>query len=290
MIRAFSLAAALACAAVMAQAEPRKHDEIDSEHLFGFVEGADIGEAKEREFVADTSGRLGKGSGRYRSVTTTFEAKYVALDNLRFSSAAAFAYTAISGVPGFEDRSSASPQSVSFGVRYRMLDRERAPFGLTVGVEPRWSFIDGATGALAEKQSAEFVLLADREFVPGRVFGALNVLYEPERTKLRGSSEADRESTLGAGGALTAQIVSGVFLGGETRYLRRYEGLAVNGFAGHALYLGPTLYAKLGGRWWGSLAWNAQVWGAAEGRSGALDLTHFEHHHVKIRFGLSFEP
>lgn len=159
-----------------------------------------------------------------------------------------------------------------------------------MGVTPRIGFADETTGAAVDRQSVEFMFLADRELIADRVIGAMNVLYEPGRTRLRGSGETERGSTLGAGAALAAQLSPGVFLGAETRYLRRYEGLALNSFGGHALYFGPTLYAKLKGEWWASLAWNAQVWGTAEARTGALDLAHFEQHQVKLRVGVSFGP
>ncbi len=271
-----------------AQAETRKPDRVDSEHLFGFVEGADIGVLKETEIESETIGRFGKGSGSYSNAATAVEIKHTLTDNLRVSAAAAFAYTALSGVNGFDDSRRTAVQGVAVGMRYRVLDRERAPIGLTVSVEPRWSFTDDVSNAPADRQSAVFLALADRELVAGRVFGAVNLLYEPERTRLRGSGETDRESTFGAGAALTAQIAPGVFLGGETRYLRRYEGLTLNAFAGQALYAGPTLYAALGGPWWLSAAWDVQVWGAAASRSDALDLTHFERHQVKFRLGFSF--
>lgn len=37
-----------------------------------------------------------------------------------------------------------------------------------------------------------------------------------------------------------------------------------------------------------SLAWDAQVWGRATTAPGALDLTNFERHQAKVRFGLEF--
>ncbi|MEW6451461.1 MAG: hypothetical protein AB1490_12465 [Pseudomonadota bacterium] len=289
MLRVILFAAVFALgAAPLAQAETRKSNRVDSEHLFGFVEGADIGELKETEIESETIGRFGKGSGSYSNAATAVEIKHTLLENLRISAAAAFAYAAMSGVNGLGDSRRTAMQGVAVGMRYRVLDRAHAPVGLTLSVEPRWSFVDDVSNAPADRQSAVFLLLADRELVPGRVFGAVNLLYEPERTRLRGSGEIDHESTFGAGAALTAQIAPGVFLGGEARYLRRYEGLTLNAFAGQALYAGPTLYAALGGPWWLSAAWDVQVWGAAASRSDALDLTHFERHQVKFRLGFSF--
>ena len=41
---------------------------IDTEHLFGFMIGTDIGNVGEREFQSETTGRFGKNGGRYRAV------------------------------------------------------------------------------------------------------------------------------------------------------------------------------------------------------------------------------
>jgi hypothetical protein len=67
-----------------------------------------------------------------------------------------------------------------------------------------------------------------------------------------------------------------------------YDGLGLDGFAGQALYIGPTFYATFGERYFVSAAWNVQVWGAVAGSSGALDFDNFERHHVKLRIGARF--
>lgn len=79
--------------------------------------------------------------------------------------------------------------------------------------------------------------------------------------------------------------------GAETRPKSRPEmkhWFGLDGFAGQALYIGPTFYATFGERYFVSAAWNVQVWGAVAGTSGALDLDNFERHHVKLRVGASF--
>ena len=90
------------------------------------------------------------------------------------------------------------------------------------------------------------------------------------------------------GAALAMQVMPNVFVGAEARNLRRYDGLGLDGFAGQALYIGPTFYATFGGRYFISAAWNVQVWGAVAASSGARDLDNFERHHVKLRIGARF--
>ena len=115
-------------------------------------------------------------------------------------------------------------------------------------------------GAPADEQSAAFRLLADREPIPGRLYGAFNIDYDPVRTRLHGSGEILRDSTLGIGAALAMQVMPNVFIGAEARNLRHYQGLGLNTFAGQALYIGPTLYATFGQAYFLSAAWNVQVW------------------------------
>ena len=38
---------------------------FDTEHIFGFMIGADVGSLGEREFQTETTGRLGRNGGRY---------------------------------------------------------------------------------------------------------------------------------------------------------------------------------------------------------------------------------
>jgi len=265
-----------------------KNGDVDTEHMFGFTEGSDIGAKGERELETDSTGRFGRLGGSYNNVATALEAKYSLSDRFRLSAVATVAYHDISGVSGLDDRRQGALQSVSFDARYRLFDRGRAPFGLTLSVEPHWGFADDVTGAPADQQRAQFRVIADRELIAGRLFAALNVGYEPEQTRLHGSAETFRESTLGLGAALAMQVMPNIFVGAEARNLRHYDGLGLNSFAGQALYIGPTLYATFGRGYFVSAAWNVQVWGAVAASSGALDLVNFERHQVKLRFGVSF--
>ena len=265
-----------------------KTAEVDTEHMFGFTEGSDTSEAGEKELETDSTGRFGKPGGAYNNVATALEAKYSFSDRFRLSAVATVAYYDIAGVNEIDDCRQGALQSVSFDARFRLLEREHAPFGLTLSVEPRRGFTDEMSGAPGDQYGADFRVLADRELIPGRLFAAVNVRYEPAQTRLRASGETLRESTLGVGAALAMQVMPNVFIGAEARNLRHYDGAGLNDFAGQALYIGPTLYATFGERYFISAAWNVQVWGAVAGSSGALDLVNFERHQVKLRGGVRF--
>src|SRR5262245_40070624 len=275
-----------------AQAEPRKTahgaGEVDTEHMFGFTEGSDIGALGEKELETDSIGRFGRAGGSYNSVATALEAKYTFTEYFRVSAAATVSFYDITGINGFDDRRQTALPSCSIDARFRLRDRERAPVGLTIGIIPHWGLRDEVSGASADQYRTEFLLIADRELIPDRLFGAINVSYEQERTRLRVSDETAHDSALGVSAALAAQLVPGVFVGAEVRNLRHYEGPGLSQFAGQALYVGPTFYMTFGAQFWLSAAWNVQAWGTTAVDGGALDLTNFERHQVRFRLGVHF--
>jgi hypothetical protein len=128
----------------------------------------------------------------------------------------------------------------------------------------------------------------DKELIPNRVIAAFNLLYGPEVTHSRETGISLQESTLGISTALMAQVRPGLLVGGEARYMRRYEGLGLDAFAGHALFLGPTVFAKLSERAWITAAWSIQVAGRSADDPGWLDLTNFERHQARLLFGFTF--
>jgi hypothetical protein len=85
----------------------------------------------------------------------------------------------------------------------------------------------------------------DRELIPNFVIAALNLIYQPEWTRIMATGAAEQESTVGASAGLMAQIRPGILLGGEARYLRKYEGIGLDELAGQALYVGPTAYFQI---------------------------------------------
>jgi hypothetical protein len=261
---------------------------VDTEHLFGFIEGTDIGSAGEKDAEVDSTFRFGKNTGSFANAASELEFKYTAFENFRISAAATFAYYDIAGVAGMDDRRQAAVQSISFDARFRLLDRNNAPFGAMLSIGPHWGFADETSGVGIDHFGVETLLSVDREFVPDRLFGALNLLFDTDRSRLLSAGDVTQEPTLGVGGGLAAQVLPGLWLGAEARYLRGYEGAALATFAGQAFFMGPTLYARLGKSGWVSAAWDFQIWGGAADVPGALDLVNFERHQLKFRIGYEF--
>ncbi|MEA2943951.1 MAG: hypothetical protein QOD09_4480 [Bradyrhizobium sp.] len=260
---------------------------IDTEHIFAFMIGTDLGGVGEREFQSQTTARLSKTAGNYRAIGQEFELEFVPFPNFRIELGGTFATHDVFGVPGFADRSQFEGQGVSLDLRYRFLDREKDPFGLTLAAESRVDRIDEMTAMRVRKYSTEFTLALDRELVPDLSVAALNLIYQPEWTLAAGQTE--QESTVGAAIAVMAQIRPGVFLGGEARYFRKYEGIGLADFAGQALFVGPTVFLKLTDRSRLTANWSFQAWGrSAGGSTAALDLVNFERHQARLVLGVNF--
>ena len=261
---------------------------IDTEHLFGFMIGSDVGNVGEREFQSQTTGRFSKNGGSYRAVGQELELEFVPARNFRIEMGSTFSAHQISGVPDLDDRRQLAWQGVSVDFRYRFLERDIAPLGLTFAVETHANRIDEATAAVVRNYGTEFTLAFDRELVPNMAVAALNLVYQPEWTRLVSSGAAEQESTIGAAIGVMAQIRPGVFFGGEARYLRRYEGIGLEEFAGQALFVGPTAYFQLSARSRLTASWSVQAWGRPAGSTAALDLVNFERHQGRLVFGVNF--
>jgi hypothetical protein len=281
------LAAGPHCA--RADDEPKgRQAEIDTEHLFGFNTGSDVGEVGDREIENKLDVRFAKRSGGYAVLSPVLGYELVPVKNLRLEVSTSLAYHDISGVTGLDDRRQGAFQGLSFEMRYRLLDREHSAFGLTIGAEPHWGRVDETSGAPSDQYGIDLAILADRELVPDRLIGVFNLFYQPEAGRSRVTGEWTRESTLGGSAGLMLHVRPGFFVGAEARYLRRYDGLGLDRLEGHALFLGPMTFAKLTEHWWLSTAVSVQVAGRAVDEAGPLDLVNFERIQARFRLGYSF--
>ena len=286
-VRAKAIGVASVCIAALLPIGGRAEG-IDTEHIFAFMIGTDVGNVGEREFQSQTTGRFSKVRGNYRGIDQEFELEFVPLPNFRVELGGTFATHDIFGVPGFANRNQFEGQGISLDLRYRFMDREKNPFGMTLAVEGHADRVDEMTAARVRQYGTEFTLAFDRELVSDLSIVALNLTYQPEWTRLPVTGQAERESTIGAAMAVMAQIRPGFFLGGEARYFRKYEGIGLDDFAGQALFVGPTAFLKLTDRSRLTANWSFQAWGHAAGSTAALDLVNFERHQARLVLGVNF--
>jgi hypothetical protein len=219
-----------------------KADVVDTEHMFGFITGTDIGQVGDKELESETTGRLGKRTGSYTALSHTLALEYTPLENVRLQMGAIQSFHDISGVPELDDLRRGESEGLSLEVRYRLLSREQSGIGLTILAEPHWSRVDEMSGQLLNQYGTGLALLIDKELIPNRLVAAFNLLYDPEIKRFQDLGEWSREATYGVGAGLMNQIWPGVFVGAEARYLRQYESFGFDRFAGHAVFVGPNVF------------------------------------------------
>jgi hypothetical protein len=265
-----------------------KATDLETTHLFGFTLGSDVNAVGEKEAESEAVGRFGKTAGTYSAGSQALGVKFVPFKDFSVEPIVSVARFDISGIPGLDDRRQFAYEAASLEMRYRLLNRDSSPFGLTVGFDPHWARVDDISGAPVDRYGGALLLIADKELVDKLIFAALNVIYEPNMTRSRLAGDWEHTSELGVSAAVTMQVRPGVLIGAEARYMRSFLGLGLDRFTGNALFVGPTFYARFSEKVWMSASWNAQVTGRALNEVAAFDLTNFERHRALLRFGYNF--
>jgi hypothetical protein len=265
---------------------------VNTRYIFGFTEGADTERAREKELENDTVGRLGKRSGTYTALQNKSEAEFGVTDNVLVEFGLFGSYHRIQDVPDFDDRNGARFDGAFAELKYRFLDRDVHGFGMAFSVEPEWHRYSELTGRFENSYALELKLFVDKELIPGTLFVAGNLVYEPEAVLAKEFdpdtgqfTKWERESNFQALGAISGAVTSNLFVGAEVRYLAKYEGNFLNHLEGRALYVGPTLYARLSSKSTITLAYSWQVAGkATEEPDQRLDLLNFERQQFRVRW------
>jgi hypothetical protein len=272
-------------------------DKVDTENLFGFTEGTDTGKKGEQEVLVDTIGRFGKrrdGPGRsgYGSAQPLISYQYDPTDDISIEPGLLFDARDSRTIAGVPDKSFGTFNGGSLELKYQFFKRtDERPFSLALQVEPRYARITPIEGRGADVFSVETRLIADARIVPDKLWGGLNLIYDPQVARLKGSGEVDRSSTLSVSGTLMAKVADSLFVGPELRYLRAYDGTDLNRFLGHAVFVGPVLHYQLMEKGFLTLAYSAQVFGHdrdPDSANRAFDLNQFARHDVRVRFGVEF--
>jgi len=265
------------------------HDEgADTEHIFGFSMGSDIGKPGEIELEMENVGAFGKRDGSYATLATLNQVKYTLTDRFRIAPGFALGAQRIDGVAGFDNRHHMSFNGATMEFRYKLVDRAVAPFGLTLHAQPGWNRVDEGSGLRVEQYGAEFAALFDRELVKDRWFAAFNVWYGTGVTREQATGRSGHDSEFALHGALSYQLQPGLLVGVGTRYLRSYDGGGLDRFAGEAVFVGPTFSYNLTSSLGLSGTWQVQVAGRASGDGRRLDLENFERHQAMLRINAHF--
>ena len=126
--------------------KPGEKERVDTEFIFGFTAGADVGEVGEKELEHQTAAQWNKRDGRYFAGSDQLRFETSPVQDFRFEIGVPVAYYNISGVTGLDDRNQGAFNGVVTEFRYRLFNRDNAPFSLTLGAEPHWSRTEEVSG------------------------------------------------------------------------------------------------------------------------------------------------
>ena len=272
-----------------AQAAADVFHEAESKYMFGFIDGADIGNEGEKAFEYEATGSFQKRGGQYSAIEHELEFEQVLTQNFAYELSAHAIQHSISNVEGLDDRNSTQFSGASAKLRYLIIGRgPGSPIGLTVSAEPEWARVDDTDGTATQAYSSEFRIVADTELIANRLFAAINLIYEPEIAKPADTGMWERSSSAGVGLGLTYRITPTFAMGVAAEYDRAYDGLVFQTFDGHALFVGPTLQINFSQKVLLAAAFMAQVAGHAIDDPRPLDLTNFEKYRANLKLEFEF--
>jgi hypothetical protein len=290
-LRTFAIALAIAAAPSVAAADddessktgPRSNPfyALDTKNLFGFLEGDDVGGKGDRSLEFETTGSFGGAQGLYRSIEQEFIFENTLTDSLGLEVGAHVLGQDIRHVADLPDFVGVNFSGASAELRYIVWHRTTdVPIQVTVTVEPEYSVIANA-GLEANDFNAAFRAIADVISADQRLYGAINLLYQPDGSRFPGRPWQDT-ALLSASAALSYRLTPPLMFGAEADYDRAYGGLVPRGFEGQAFYLGPTFHYQINEKIDLSAAFLAQT------PMGRVDFDEFPRQLAKLRLEVDF--
>lgn len=254
---------------------------LDTKNLFGFLEGADVGEKGDRSLEFETTGSFGKEQGLYRSIEQEFIFEPTLTDSLGVEFGAHMLGQDVQRVPSLPNFAGVNFTGASVEFRYVVIHRTaEAPVQVTLTAEPEWNLV-GEAGQSISDFSMSFRAIADVISSDRRLYGAVNLVYAPDGARLHGQPWQDT-AILSASAALSWRPTPPLMFGAEADYDRAYSGLVPRGFDGQAVYLGPTFHYQINEKIDLSAAFLLQA------SSGRLDFDQFPRELAKLRLEVEF--
>ncbi len=254
-------------------------EKIETEHIFGFTEGTDIGGKGEQEFESTTVGRFGT-PGEYTATGNESAYRNVIFDGFRLSFSALPEYYGVHDMSGLANRDRLDLGGLSSEFRWQVSDRTSFPIGLSLSLMPEWRRLDDPTGANAEGFEIPAAIAIDAALIPDKLFMASNLIYDPSILRTGGAWEHD--TSLEASTAASYALTPEVFVGAEIRYVSwDNQGL----MSSRGLFAGPSLYLKLSKTAALKVAWSAEI---SNETAYGPSLANFERNQAIVLFVKSF--
>ena len=254
---------------------------LDTKNLFGFLEGADVGEKGDRSLEFETTGSFGEVQGLYRSIEQEFIFENALTDSFGLELGAHVLGQDIRRASELPDFVGINFMGVSAEFRYVVRHRTAdVPIQVTLTVQPEYNSIAEA-GRQANDFGTTFRAIADVISSDQGLYGAINLVYAPDASRLPGQLREDT-AVLSTSAALSYRLTPPLMFGAEADYDRAYGGLAPRAFEGQAFYLGPTFHYQINEKIDLSAAFLAQT------AVGRLDFDAFPRQLAKLRLEVDF--
>jgi hypothetical protein len=240
-----------------------------------------VGEQGDRSLEFETTGSFGRRQGVYNSIEQEIIFEPTLTDSLGVEFGAHVLGQDIHGVAGLPEFAGVNFMGASIELRYVVMHRTAdLPIQLTLTAEPEYNSIVDA-GQQAFDFGTTFRAIADVISSDRRLYGAINLVYAPDGSRLRGQSWQDT-ALISASGALSYRLTPPLTFGAEADYDRAHGGLVPRGFEGQAFYLGPTFHYQINEKIDLSAAFLAQT------PVGRVDFDEFPRQLAKLRLEVDF--
>ena len=277
--------------------------DVSTDNLFGFTDGTDTNNERERDFTFDVITRVGKravttvdgndgGKGRFVVTAIKTGVQYGVTDAFSIETSVFGDLRSVRGVPDITDKSAFNFNGASLEFKYRLLERTPDnPIGFAVLVEPQVGLIADQEGTREKAFSLESKLLLDARLLPGRLWYGASLGFEHQAGRFA-TGVGERQSILTASNALALRVLDHTYVGLDIRYQRSYNGLFAQALTGEAAFVGPTFYQEFSKGAFLSAAWAVQAWGRQHDPvplvAHKLDLWNFERNLVRVKMGFHF--
>lgn len=280
--------AAMMLATAPLAAEEKAGEAVSTADLFGFTDGSTVGKQGDRGVALEFETALGQRAVRWKALGVKSEFSFAPIDGVEIAPSLMMGFARLRdpAVPSIVE--GAGIAKLATEVKIALIERTKGPFGLTLILEPSLAWFDPGMVGAGHGARFEAKLALDRALIENQLFVAFNLVGAVGRFRPDGGAPVQESSALALSAAMAGRVFGDVFMGVEAVHARAYGGFGFSRAAGHAFFLGPTLWAKLPNEWELQMAWQTQLSGRARGVPGDLDLTNFSHHVGKVKFALGF--
>lgn len=280
------VAASISMAAAQTVPPAQKPADVPGD-IFGFTDAAGVDDQGKQGASVTTDGQFGKRSGSYLELASKYSFGRVLAPRTNVEVSLFSVWHSISNVTGIPiNRSDMQFNGASVEIAYALMPRTVSnPFAVKIAFEPRWLRIDG-TGRRAQAYQGEFKLAVDAPIIVDKLFWAANAVLGIQRANIAATPAWQTVSSLKVSTALALAVAANIFLGAEATYVRNYNNV-LGQFTGHAVFLGPTVMAKLGSvTLSGTIA--PQIAGKSKGVPGRIDLDNGARYISRFKLGFEF--